>query len=114
MSLFHQKGSMTSDDNNTTTQAKVSVEAEQGYNGWTNYETWLVNLWLSCDRGLYEYIQELKEQYSDKYELGDAIKEFIEESDPCADGEASLYSDMLKGALSVVNWSEVAEVCLEE
>ena len=30
-----------------------------GYNGWSNYPTWAVNLWLSNDEGLYNAAHEL-------------------------------------------------------
>ena len=32
--------------------------AEQTYNGWTNYETWNVALWLQNDPGLYDLARE--------------------------------------------------------
>ena len=31
------------------------------YNGWTNYETWNVALWLGNDEGLYQMAQEWAE-----------------------------------------------------
>lgn len=33
---------------------------EQGFNGWRNWETWNVALWISNDMGLYSIAQEFK------------------------------------------------------
>lgn len=99
---------MKTDDKNPSADTKT----DQGYNGWTNYETWIVDVWLTSDQGLYEYVRELKEQYTSKYDLGEAIKAFIEESSPLAE-EASMYSDILNGALSVVSWYELAADLLD-
>lgn len=30
----------------------------KGYNGWTNYETWCVSLWLDNDSGSYDHWRE--------------------------------------------------------
>ena len=33
--------------------------SEATYSGWTNYETWLVNQYISNDEGMYEQALEL-------------------------------------------------------
>lgn len=34
-----------------------------GYNGWSNYETWLVSLWLNNDQASYNALVALKAGY---------------------------------------------------
>ena len=97
------------------------------YNGWSNYGTWVVKLWIDNDQGLSNYVQELAQQAKDaapssrevtqwhfteedtaKTFLADQIKEMVEEDNPLG-SEASLYSDLLNSALGTVDWQEIAE-----
>lgn len=39
---------------------KNTIGLEQGYNGWANYETWNVSLWIGNDEGLYEMARRCK------------------------------------------------------
>jgi hypothetical protein len=38
----------------TATYQADLLSPDKEYNGWTNYETWNVGLWLGGDQGLYE------------------------------------------------------------
>ena len=40
--------------NQTMTASYQTQFTDTDYNGWTNYETWNVGLWLGNDEGLYE------------------------------------------------------------
>jgi len=92
------------------------------YNGWTNYETWAVALWIDNDEDSYRERQELARQFerdeddpdseADVAGYADAIKEWVER-DMVPDLGASLASDLLGAALSEVNWREIAESWLE-
>lgn len=98
------------------------MEKKSDYQGWSNYETWATALWFNNDRGLYEMVVEWAEEVladndatsdKDSYSsasvvLSDRIKDFVEEENPL-DGDASVYADLLTGAISEVNFREVAE-----
>jgi hypothetical protein len=98
------------------------------YNGWTNYETWNVKLWMDNDEGSYNYFRELaQETYKQseseydwqtkmdaaKYNLAEFIKDYFDEINPLAD-TADTFSDLLGAALSNVNWYEIAESLLDD
>lgn len=80
------------------------------HNGWSNYETWLVSLWVNDS-----YCQMMQEdEYNyDKFELADIIKSDIEELNPLCNKEASVFTDLLNASISSVNFVEIAENILE-
>ena len=82
------------------------------YNGWSNYETWAVNLWLSNDEGSYTYWKERAEEVKDVYELSRELKSEIEQYNPLE--EVSVYSDLLSAAISEIDFYEIAEAMLED
>jgi hypothetical protein len=85
------------------------------YNGWKNYETWAVHLWLSNEEPLYHEARELADAEYEYPTMGpcDAFKEWVEEMMPALE-EGSLQADLLGAALSEVDWLEVVEAFKEE
>jgi hypothetical protein len=105
---------------------------DKKYNGWTNYETWVVNLWMDNEEGTYDYWLEVAQEVSNDLEtptnsmtrmdeaiyiLSDKLKDYHEEAkDEILERsgmEASVWADLLGSALCEVNWREIAEHLLE-
>ena len=89
--------------------------SDNTYNGWTNYETWDVALWLGNEEGLYNQARELGERVYGNwanddplYSYSGALADMVGELNPIG-SDASMFSDMLNAALSCVNWREIAE-----
>jgi hypothetical protein len=95
------------------------------YNGWSNYETWCVNLWLTNDeaserhwRGIAEELKgepSLNRHWTDEeyrtFTLSDQLKEEITDSMPEVPG---MWSDLLRSSLEEVDWHEIADAFLED
>lgn len=100
---------------------------EKRYNGWKNYETWAVALWIGNDQGSYGRAMEMVDNAwdcadPDKYfsrserarlDLADSLKDWFEEENPLSH-EASVFSDFLSAALSEVDWLEIADNFLSD
>jgi hypothetical protein len=91
--------------------------SQQGYNGWSNYPTWAVNLWLSNDEGLYRETLELAQDASRNDEargsLAQSLKDWVVD-DLAPDLGASFAADLLGYALGEVDWDEIAAAWLED
>ena len=96
-----------------TTPNNPTEKDEQGYNGWHNYETWCVNLWLTNDYADYTYIRDLIKKANNIVDAAEQIREMVEEMNPIAE-QATLYTDLLNGALRAVDWFEIAQHFLED
>ena len=91
---------------------------EEGYNGYTNYETWLVCLNIDNDEGLYNDIRRVAKETrhtSDIYDTGREIQEYLAEW--FYDNENHIYKicdSWTERDWKEINWTEVAETRLEE
>ena len=86
------------------------IMTEKGYQGYENWETWNVSLWLSNDEGLYNQTTDLLLQNPPRYsepakayfadEASEALEEFVEEL---------LYENVITDKISVhrIDWQEV-------
>lgn len=103
------------------------------YNGWTNYETWAVKLWMDNEAGSQGYWQDMakdawemtRENHPNRFmnhadnarnELASSIKDAYEdENHPVfLASNGTVYADLLNAALSEVNWSEIAQSLLDD
>ena len=106
------------------------------YNGWTNYETWAVALWIDNDEGMADQRVELgrranelarptevlTREESAAYDYSKMLQEWVEAEVDEARALLSrlgsfgggLCSDFIGASLSEVNWSELAKTWLEE
>lgn len=97
-----------------------------GYNGWTNYETWNVALWLDNEQGSYSECQSQAEEFiRDNFDASDPtdtsaakgdmstwLKDMVNEQAP--DLGASCFADLLGAALGEVDWYEIASHYIDD
>ena len=104
------------------------VAEDTTYNGWSNYPTWAVNLWLSNDEGLYnemtEAVRLVCERITEgddlmsrdeirRFEVAEGTKRWVED-DLSPDLGAAFAADLLGYALGCVDWYEIANAWLDD
>jgi hypothetical protein len=102
------------------------------YNGWTNYETWVINLWMDNEPSEQQHAHELaRDAWGATDDADDALDRAHEATTRLAtmlerqyDDEqvelldyakrgASVWSDLMSHALGNVNWAEIAGHLIE-
>ena len=75
------------------------------YNGWTNYETWLVNLEMGLTDDSHAF---------ESRNLDDLIVELRDYAEIAIDSDNTLATNFANTILSKVDWREIAEAVLEQ
>lgn len=88
----------------------IMPKEEEQYNGWSNYETWNVALWIGGDEGLYSIAKEYREAAHPYQEFVDALKSFNTEEETAI---AYQTPDGVAWSDSGINKDEVNE-CIRE
>lgn len=82
------------------------------YNGWKNYETWNVKLWLDNYEGTYHEVRHLVRGADDSDDLAKQLEDWVTEAFiPKLDGMAG---DILTAAMGEVDWREIAAAYWED
>lgn len=105
------------------------MSTDTKYNGWTNYETWLVNLWMTNDQGGAEQLEEdakecvqaaIDDDETDiKGAAVTALADRLEQQhDEAAEqwmpSQACFFADLINAGLQAVNWHEIAQHAIDE
>ena len=87
------------------------------YNGYNNYETWLVALWIDNDQCYSEDVQTLARQYAgDSNRYASALKEYVEDMPDVSKAieTGGMVADLVNSTLSDVDWYELATMYMDE
>ena len=79
------------------------------YNGWTNRETWMVNMWLTNEQYSYEVLQRIVQTSQTVNEQAQELESIVRDDAACCGSESSMWSDLLGVGLGRVNWCEIVE-----
>lgn len=100
---------------------------EKGYNGWANYETWLIKLWMDNDGEIDGLIETDAPQIFDDAEadktftkserarlnFAEFLKDYKEEQIEAKELNGFI-ADLVTSAMSEVNWNEIADNILRD
>ena len=83
------------------------------YNGWKNYETWLVALWIDND-GHSGHWAERAQENPDTYDLSQEMEAYYTEQAEQIVPSQGMFNDLLNSALREVCWYDIATSYINE
>ena len=103
-------------------KAKKASQKPEGYQGWTNYQTWAVALWISNEEPSYRYWRAAGKEALREHGKRDAacmlarrLESEIEDTvSDAADKLAGMLQDILTHAVAHTDWHAIAEDILSE
>jgi hypothetical protein len=87
---------------------EVMPEANK-YNGWSNRETWVVNLWLTNDQSAYDALQHDMKAFESLGEQAEELEHWVRCEYGIDDLDASVVSDLISTSLGRIDWFEIVQ-----
>lgn len=93
------------------------------YNGWANYETWCIELWISNTPELYQFvtngiihgrIRNDSDLYARVSEWVYSTIEFIDKKSYLIGGITGLISDLIQHCFTIADWLSIYESFKED
>lgn len=72
----------------------------KSYNGWANWQTWNVNLWLANEEPLYRAVVSQVRRSADPVEFEEFVRDLLPHGTPDMDGESEYAG---------VDWDEIID-----
>jgi hypothetical protein len=98
---------------NATRRPNKPMMAE--YNGWSNYETWLANLWY--DQVFYDLISEeygMEVTYDQEYDVAQSIQYYLDDLIlEEVNAQAGFALDLVNAGLREINYREIANSVID-
>ena len=78
------------------------------YNGWSNRETWVINLWLTNEECYYHELRDIVKNFDTVDEQAEELEQYVRFI-AGADESIGITGDLLTTSLGRVSWREIAE-----
>ena len=78
------------------------------YSGWSNRETWIMNLWLANDETYCDEVRSIIKT-CDEYEQAERLESLIRDEIEGSLEESGLLGDLLAVSLGRISWQEIIE-----
>ena len=88
------------------------TDRSEEYNGWRNWETWCVHLWITGEESSYGYWMDMANRY-DRDRLREELEAHYTEALALLEELPGVFRDLLGGSLREVDWQEIAEALRE-
>lgn len=86
------------------------MSTPSSYNGWCNYETWDVNLWLNQNEQSCRILMDaVRLPFMQDWERGEWLRDMLSYQLTDEVDEPSIWQDLLRHAFNKVDWVEIIQ-----